>query len=393
MRTRTTVVLFLVFGLASIYAQSNSTLETYQANFASADIQTKLEILRSADSQDPSVFGPLYGQALSYVVSNAEDLLAQPMLREIGLMSVNRINQGGYQGATDNLWRLFDLYEESSARIQILSVLAAVGNDDEIRDLITRWVAEQNTLFRSGQRADLQVTTSAVIALRSFGGSASFSTVLDTILFQFPDFVTAEAQKTLDAVEGSRFELSVAAIRARDVLDKRPAFDYFVESGYLNEADLGAFGAEALADALRASPRGSNERELLRQLRYAAATVVRENLYSEATAVMIRHFNQTVLEFERGIAPKNRVLEAIAGLGAMGNAEAAARLTDYLELLNTYTEVDRPYDSQVVLATIANLRFLGAPESYNALFYTTLLDNYPDTVKDAAREAMEAVSR
>ena len=90
---------------------------------------------------------------------------------------------------------------------------------------------------------------------------------------------------------------------------------------------------------------------------------------------------------------KNRLLEAIATLGSMGTAEAAERLTDYLELLNTYTEIDRPYDTQIMLATISNLQRLDAPSSYNALFSTTLLENYPRRVRDAAREAMLSVAQ
>ena len=46
-----------------------------------------------------------------------------------------------------------------------------------------------------------------------------------------------------------------------------------------------------------------------------------------------------------------------------------------------------------MLAVIQNLQILDVPASYNALFYTTLLENYPSRVRDAAREAMQAVSQ
>ncbi|MCG8478074.1 MAG: hypothetical protein MI724_03190, partial [Spirochaetales bacterium] len=127
--------------------------------------------------------------------------------------------------------------------------------------------------------------------------------------------------------------------------------------------------------------------------RFAAAEVLRAGEYAEATGEVIRHFNETVLEYDRDRIPKNRLLEAIATLGAMGTPEAATRLTDYLELLNTFTEIDRPYDTQVLLAVITNLEILDSPSSYNALFFTTLLENYPRRVRDAAREAMESVSQ
>ncbi len=392
---RRTVLLLLLTVIVSFAAaqQANRILETFQANFSSANLQTKLEILRSAETQDPVAFGPLYGQALSFVVSNAEKLYDEPLLREIGLISVNRINTAGYSNATDNLWRLFYLYDESTSRIQVLEVLGNVSTDSmEVLDLLTNWLIAQNNLFRSGGRTDFQVVATAVSIMGKFDSNAPFDAVLDIILFQYPDFVTAEAQKTLDGMPGEHLELALESVRRKDVLDKRSTFEYFVQATFLPEVELGPFAAGALADALRASPRSADERESLRQLRYDAANIIRANEYTEATSVMVRHFNQTVLEYDRGITAKNRVLEAIAGLGIMGTEEAAARLTDYLELLNTYTEVDRPYDTQIVLATIVNLQTLDSPESYNELFYTTLLENYPDRVKDAARQAMEAVS-
>lgn len=395
MRRLTVLLVFLVLVLSFVSAQdTNRVLETYLANFSSANLETKLEILRSAESQDAATFGPLYGQALNFVVSNAEKLEGEPMLREIGLIAVTRIYYGGYQEANNNLWRLFDLYDESSSRIQILYVLGEVASDDEeVLDLLTYWVEAQNNLFLYGSGAELQVVAAAMETLRAFDSNKPFDAVLNVILFQYPDYVTVEARKSLDSFPGDHAQLAIESVRRRDVVNKWSAFDFFVTSSFLTEEEIGPFAGGVLADALRASPRSDQEKNLIRDLRFAATNVIREYPYGEGTTTMIRHFNQTVLEYDRGITPKNRVLEAIAGLGVLGTAEAAARLTDYLELLNTYTEIDRPSDTQIILATIGNLQILDFPESYNELFYTTLLEGYPDRVKDAARQAMEGVSR
>ena len=170
------------------------------------------------------------------------------------------------------------------------------------------------------------------------------------------------------------------------------AFSFLVQSGLYADEQEPVIAQAALNQALQATVSEPTVTAELRQLRYEAALVISDAEYSEATRTMIRHFNQTVLEYDRGVTTRQRVLEAVAGLGAMDTDEAAVRLTDYLELLNTYTELDRPYDTQIVMAVIRNLQRLGRPGSYNALFYCTLLD-YPNRVKEAAREAMRAVSR
>jgi len=393
MRRLTRIALFLVIPAIGVFAQVDP-LETFQANFSSSNLQTKLEILRAADNQDAASFGPLYGQALSYVVSNAEQLVEEPLLRQIALLAINRIDQGQYLPAVNDLWRLFRLYDETTARIQVIGVLGRLAGDNaQVIDYINEWVGAQNNLTRAGTRVDLQVLTATVESVGVLGSESSFPVILDTILLQYPDFVNDVAENAISQLDGVPLELASAAIRDRDVVEKRAAFEFFTAGDYLSETDKADFARVALADALSLVPRENEEVEEVRLIRFGAAQFLREAAYSPATSVLIRHFNETVLEWDRGRIPKTRVLEAIAALGAMGNAEAASRLTDYLELLNTYSEMDRPYDTQIVLATIGNLELLDSPSSYNALFYATLLENYPDRIKDAARQAMAAVSQ
>ena len=393
MRRLTTILIVMVSVVPGVFAQVDR-LETYQANFSSSNLETKLEILRAADEEDAAEFGPLYGQALSYVVSNAEELYSEPLLREIALKAVRRIDDGEYTPAVNDLWRLFRLYDETTVRIQVLNVIGAIAveNPDEIA-YISEWVATQNKLQQADTRVDFQVLAAALTALGNLASPVSFQPVLDAILVQFPDFVTAEARRALDALEGSPLGMASETIRGKDVLDKTSAFSFFMTDDYLSDADRLELARFTLVDALGARPTEIREQEALRQLRFAAVGVIREGGYAEATNAIIRHFNETVLEFDRGRITKNRVLEAIAALGAMGNDEAAARLTDYLELLNIYTERDRSYDTQILLATIRNLEILDSPLAYNALFKTTLLENYPDRVRDAARKASREVSR
>jgi hypothetical protein len=385
--------LLLVVPFVGVFAQTNP-LETFQANFSSSNLQTKLEVLRASESQDAVEFGPLYGQALSFVVSNAEDLVDTPLLREIALFAVNRIDEGSYERAVGDLWRLFASYDETTARIQVANVLGRLAADNQQTIVnMNEWVMTRNNLARAGTDVDLQVFAAMIEALGVIGSGSSFPAVLDAILVQYPDFVNDEALAALDALDGEPLEMATADLRSRDIVDKRPAFSFFITSDYLSEADRAEFARVALADALASLPTDLSEQEEQRAIRFAAAQYLRDAEYGAATAELIRHFNETVLEWDRGRIPKTRVLEAIAALGATGEEDAARRLTDYLELLNTYSELDRPFDVQVVLATIGNLETLDFPLSYNTLFFTTLLQNYPDRVKDAARQAMEAVSQ
>ncbi len=382
----------VLLAVAPVFGQTDR-LETFRANFGSANMETKLEILRSADSEDATRYGPLYGQALHYVISNADDLGRSTTLREITLKTITRIDEGRYRPALSNLWRLFQIYADTTTRIQVLGVIGRIAEGDAAEvDYLIDWVSRQNALNQSPGQVDYQVLAAAVRALGELGTEEAFHPIVNIILAQFPQYVTTEARLALEKIEGNRLELASDVLNRKSVSEKDAAFSFFLDGDFLAEEEKGPLAHRALNIAMSTHPQGVQEQSAVRQFRYHAAAEVRERSYSDATSAIIRHFNITVAEFDRGEAAMARLLEAIAALGAMGNEQAAQRLTDYLDSLNTYTEQDRPYDTQVVLATIQNLRSLSYPGSYNALFLTTTLENYPDRVRDAAREASTTVS-
>ena len=97
-------------------------------------------------------------------------------------------------------------------------------------------------------------------------------------------------------------------------------------------------------------------------------------------------------EYGSGTVTRAALIEAIRAVGAMGTVAAAVRLSRYLDLANTYTEYERPFDTRLVLETLAALDRIGSEEAHDDIYYVTLLD-YPDVVIDAARDALLDLSR
>jgi hypothetical protein len=382
-------VLFLI--AATLFAQSER-LEMLQSSFESADQSTKLEVLRTAEGEDAATFGPLYAQALAYVIDNSEDLGSRQVLRDIASIAVQRIAEGGYSAAANQVWRLFGTYNETSARVEIAGVLAQlVDPESSTIDAMNEWVLTQNNLSRGGVRIDRQVLRAMTEALGTLGVPSSFGALLDVVLTDYPVFVNDAALSALQSIEGDPVEMATEAVLSRDVEDRTAPFEFFMEGDFLEEDQKAEVARTALSDALGLRPQSSDLQEEVRQIRFYATNLLREAEYTPATDVLIRHLNQTVLEYDQGRVVRSRVLEAVAALGATGSEAAAQRLTEYLELLNTYTEIDRPSDTQLMLAVISNLERLDMPLSYDALFSVTLLDGYPQRVHDAARQAMNSV--
>ena len=394
------LVLVLVAAVAAFgqdgdtQSESRPTLvERYIENFRTANLETKEAILAASESEDLEEMAPLYAEALSFLIDNAGRLSRNTVLQDMSEFVVEKLTEAEYAPAAESLWRLFMSREESLARVSILEAIAVVGEgNDQVAVFLNQWISDRNSLRAGGEEVDRQVLYQAVVTAGALGNPSSFPILLETRLLQISEAISNAAEDAMQSLDGNLLELAAEALEERDPGDKAEAFTYYTESDLFNEEEQAVLAQAALNQVLRSNTSDPTVAAELRQMRYRAANVVREAALGDATRAMIRHFNQTVLEYDRGVTPKSRVLEAVAGLGAMDSDEAAVRLTDYLELLNTYTELDRPYDTQIVLAVIRNLQRLGRPGSYNALFYCTLLD-YPTRVKEAAQEAMRAVSR
>jgi hypothetical protein len=387
------IALAVVVAVAVSAQDNQRALQAYQDRFQDAGPEIKLEILETADMLSVEELGPLYVQAVQFVLTSIEDVESDAILRDIALLAVEKIGEGGYAPATGPLWSLFVEYELNTARIAVLEVLGRIGGGDaELVLDLNGWVQAQVNLYRGGVMPDQQVLRTAVRTLGELEDTSSFPVLLDVQLAQISDAITDEANVAMDALPGDYVEQAIGTVNARDVVGRQPALEYFVADPELSDEERAQIAAGVLAEAVREVLRDPNELEAQRRLRYRAVNVLVDVAYPQATGTLIRHFNLTFADYDRGFTTKTWVLEAIAALGTTGSEAAAQRLTDFLDLLNTYTENDRPYDTQIMLAVVTNLERLGYVVAYDALFYVTLLD-YPQRVREAARSALDAVTR
>lgn len=393
---RNIVVLLILIVAGSVpgFAQDTDRfVRAYRDRFREASPENRLQILRSADTAPVEELGPLYLQAVRSVLSRADEIPRNIILRDIALLAVERIGEGGYTPAASSLWALFLEYDDATARILILEALADIGRGDAqlVRDL-NGWVQAQVNLYRAGIVPDRQVLRQSARTLGELGDPSSFPVLLDVRLAHVSALVSEEADNAMRGLPGEYVDAAVAAVNARSVAYRREALEHFLSEAELaNEAAarlaasvLGHAGAEVLRDVTLV--------EEQRQVRYRAARELMDVSHPAAVEPLIRHLNLTFSDYDRGLTARTWVLEAIAALGATGTDRASARLVSLLDLLNAYTENDRHYDTQIMLAVITNLQRLGDPQAADALFYVTMLD-YPRSVRDAARAALSAVSQ
>jgi len=380
------ILLFVV--LLFVNAEDSSPiLSAMQKNFARGSLSTKIQVLQDSAEYPDINMGPLYGEALDFILSNSKNLASDLSARELTILAVRLSGLNGYNDASSVMWKLFNTYEDEQIQVEILGALGNLSPDILVIEDLNRWLKQQNEQFRSGLSVPLQVVSEAVVALGELGDSSSFSIVFSTGSSKYSDDITYKANIALKNLEGSYSQSLEEVIKDSIPSDKISALNLAVEDSEMPIEEKGELYKMALDIGLIVKVSNADDEQRIRELRYSAVRQLTLLKWADASELVIEHFNLVILEYERGISPKSSVLETISCLGAIGTHEAAERLTLYLEFMNSYMENGQGTDLQISLAVMNNIGIIGDSVAFDDLLYSGYLD-YPVSVKRAAREAL-----
>lgn len=383
------IFLILFFFISSlIYGQDSSLVDVFIKNFEKGNPNVKYQVLLDAADMGIEGMGLLFHRAILYVLDRIELLKIEDILVRIATFSVKQIHAINYTKSVNDLWKLFMGTGNTEIRVNILIALGDIGkNEPDIIEKMNKWLDSQNNIFLTGKRMDQQVIIACVQALGKIGDPSSFTPVFTTMIQQYSALVTSTAEQALDMIKGDLSQLYMNVIMEGRFIDKKQALLISLRSTKLNDQQKCRIAEFALNIALYSSPADPNAKIMSLEIRYLAAEFLGEKGWSNATELMIEHFNQSIFDLDSGRVQKSFLIQAIGGLGNMKTHEAAKRLTLYLEHINSFTENEKVYDEQIVLAVIYALGSLGDRIASAALLYSRYL-NYSRTVKKAAQDAL-----
>jgi hypothetical protein len=385
------ILVALCISAAAVHAQDTKTvLETFRRNFAVASLDVKIQILQdAARAKNAGEMGPLFLQAIDFVVDNGSLIPSDPRFRQLAALAAEQTGLAAYVPARYSVWKLFKIDSDTTALVSAAKALGVIGaGDPEIVASLNNFVETQNTLFSAGKAPDLAVVAACVQALGKLADPSSFPVVFSAMNLGYSDRMTASAKEALLALKGDFKENILLVIRSRTYAERRLALAMALDSDRLTQEQKAQVAEVTLDEGLRLSASDTAGKAALRELRFLAARALGERKWSRAAPLLIAHLDATIDEYEKGLADKRYLLDAVAALGTIGTHEAAVRLTQYLVLINSYTEKARGYDEQVVLAVIASLGQLGDKVGFDDMMYTQYL-NYSAAVKKAARAALD----
>jgi HEAT repeat protein len=377
----------LVLGAGTLAAQdAQELLKSFKRNFAIASLEVKIQVVQDAAKTGSREMGPLYQQAVDFVLENFSYLDVEQRFRVLGVVAADQIRATAYREARYSVWKLFQTDTFQELRLSCLNALAVIAKGDpEIVQNLNLWLAAQNTVFQTGKVPDVPVILAAVKALGSLGDPSSFPVLFGAMNLGYPEEVTRACRQALLSIPGDVKTAYREVLQTHPLPEKRQALEMALESDRLSENDKGELAELALDVGLHTAAADNQLKAASRELRFGATRALSARKWSKATVLVIEHFNALLLEYDRGLADRRFLVEAIDCLGNMGTHEAAVRLTQYLILLNSYTERVREFDSVVILSVIQNLGKLGDKVAFDDLMYVEYL-SYPNEIKAAARK-------
>ncbi len=390
-KTRRLVVLLLFFLLiCNLWAQDpQDLLRSFTRNFAISSLDVKMQIIQDAGNSDYPQMGPLYQQAIDFVLGNFTLIGTDQRFRQLAILTVDQMEASGYTEGRHSVRKLFDTDEETGVRISCLNALGTLARgDEEIIEYLNVWLNNQNTLFRSGKVPDLYVISAAVRALAELGDRSSFPVLFSTMTIGYTDAISRSARDGLFRLGGELKDNMIGILKESDLEEKKIALQMSLETDRLDDSAKAQIAQFAMDVGLHTAAVDNTSRQIARDIRYLAAVALTERKWSAATDLAVEHFDTVLMEYDRGLTDKHRVIEAVDCLGAMRTHEAAVRLTQYLVLLNAYTERLQEFDNAVMLAVVENLGILGDKTAFDDLLYAQYL-SYSSEIKNAVREALD----
>lgn len=380
-----------VFAVFSLPAQGqDALLLTYQRNFIRANLAVKTDILREAaqDEMMAASLGALNEYALNFALQYADILRDDADLTALAAHAAASAGRYSNAASAQTLWRLFMAFRDSEVRTAALASLSVLGRGDgRVIENLNQFLANQNNLHRSGMTADYSVLAACIDTLGTLGDGSSFSVLFSAMIAGYPADIGERASLALSQIRGDYKKYLIDVIRRNPPVEKLAAFAAGANNLTFSPADLGELAENSLEVTLGLIPADAADENAVTELRYAAVRLLTEQRWTRATTLAIKHFYRVQTDYDKGAAPKERFLEAIRCLGAMGSSEAAQALSLQLGLMNSRMERNRDFDPELLTALIGSLGDIGDKVAFDYLLYIGFLP-YPDAVQTAAREAL-----
>jgi hypothetical protein len=376
--------------IVPVLSAQESILISYERNFMRAGLAAKAEILKDAATDDSAseFIGQLYDFSLNFALRNAEILSDDQDMIALTALASQGVGSVGYTDSVDTLWEIFQVYRNTLTRTEVLKALSLLGKGKaRVVNNLNEFLSDQNNRFRSRMAVDNSTLAACISALAVLGDDSSFPVLFSIMVSAYPENITKEASKALSEIQGDYKTFLTELIQRNPPVEKLAALRAGLSNSRFSPADQGELAGKALEVSLASNIRNDEGSLLISALGYEAVLALTRMKWTKASPLVVKNFYKTQTDYLAGGAPKERLLEAIACLGAMDSSEAVQALALQLGYINSQTERNGEYDADVTIAVVSALGEIGDKAAFDYLLYVSYLP-YPESIQAAAREAL-----
>ncbi len=378
--------LFLFFLSIFAFAQ-DTTLLQYEREFLLGSIDNKISVLDDMVSKKMSD-SSLYIKALEFATENKEVLGSNDALRTLTITSLKGLMQNKADLAyTQLLWNVFSSYKDDEIRSSVINVLS-VGSykTSETIQALNRYVLEQSAL--SEESREVLAVDSAVKTLGQFADVSSFSALFEALLTTENSDTQQFIQIAINSIS-TDYEQNVVSFLEKNhtAKEKLAVFRVSVKNTQISNEIHGKIAQKALSISININE-GSRISDDVMALRQESLQEINKLTYTPAAVSVINYFILGQTEFKNGLLPAEQFIRIITTLGKMQTADATKVLSGYLSAINSQAELNGIFDKSVVLSVINALGELGDKSSFDTLLYVSYIQNYPEEISEAARDAL-----
>jgi len=380
--------IFILFVLLSPRIFSDTAVfQSYIQKFIASDILIKADVLRSAknDSTMNEHIGEFYEYAMKFVLDNYAQMGGLAYFNNIINISLRGLIDTGRSESLGILWRLFSEYPDNRAGAEILVAMGVLGKGNRtITGYINNYLMERNVIFRSGGSVDYSMISACIAAIMELSDSSSYPALFASICAGYPEVISSEAYGALELIQGNLHNFLSGVIENSPPDEKFAAFKAGVNSERLSLWERGQLAELALDKTLSEDDDNLD----MTAMRYAAVLALTGFRWTRANSSAIRHYYRVQADFLNDAVSRERFIEAIMFLGAVGNSEAALILGLQIGLINARMESVGSFDAEITLAIVQALGLIGDNAAFDHLLAVKNL-SYPDNIIAAAEEALE----
>jgi len=282
----------------------------------------------------------------------------------------------------DILWQSFLDNEDSPLGVELILEIGKSGRGNRHAvENINNYLNKLTESYTSGEAVNYSLVSACISAVLDMGDSSSYDALFAALCANYPEIISNEAAGALDLLPGRLMLFLYKVIDNYPPFDKLTAFRLSISSQTLSSSERGQLAELALETSL-----DSQQDADMDMMRYLAVVELTRLRWMRASPLAIENYYRVQADYYRNDAPKERLLEAIACLGAVGNSNAALVIILQLGLINAQMERKIGYDAEITIALIRSLGQIGDKAAQDHLLYITYLP-YGDNVKSAAMEA------